>query len=166
MDVRLRLIESARVDPIGVGEATVPPIMDFIRQLGIDKGDLVRDIKATYKLGIAIGPGPGIGNVPFQAYWLKMLLEGKAERLEEYSIQSVAALRVRSPHGGPSRACTAGGSRWPRAAHPPAAITAPTTSRNTANTRLSAVAEMVCAIRAPTGASTIEASATTAAAGR
>jgi tryptophan halogenase len=110
MDVRLRLIESARVEPIGVGEATVPPIVDFIRQLGIDEGDLVRDIKATYKLGIGyrdwtrpghfyfhpFGPaGPGIGNVPFQAYWLKMLLEGKAQRLEEYSIQSVAALRGR-----------------------------------------------------------------------
>jgi tryptophan 7-halogenase len=110
MDVRLRLIESPRVDPIGVGEATVPPIMDFIRQLGIDEGDLVRDIKATYKLGIGyrdwtrpghfyfhpFGPaGPGIGSVPFQAYWLKMLLEGKAARLEDYSIQAVAALRGR-----------------------------------------------------------------------
>ncbi|HEX4268068.1 MAG TPA: tryptophan halogenase family protein [Steroidobacteraceae bacterium] len=110
MGIDLRLIESARVDPIGVGEATIPPIMDFIRQLGIDESDLVREIKATYKLGIGyrdwtraghfyfhpFGPaGPGIGNVPFQAYWLKMFLEAKAERLEEYSIQTVAALRGR-----------------------------------------------------------------------
>ena len=78
MDVRLRLIESARVDPVGVGEATIPPIMDFIRQLGIDEGRLVHEIKATYKLGIGFrewtraghfyfhpfGPaGPGIGNI-------------------------------------------------------------------------------------------------------
>jgi tryptophan 7-halogenase len=110
MDIDLRLIESARVDPIGVGEATIPPIMDFIRQLGIDETELVREIKATYKLGIGyrdwtraghfyfhpFGPvAPGIGNIPFQAYWLKMLLEGKAERLEEYSIQTMAALRGR-----------------------------------------------------------------------
>jgi tryptophan halogenase len=110
MGVRLRLIESAQVEPIGVGEATIPPIVDFIRQLGIDEGELVRDIKATYKLGIGyrdwtraghfyfhpFGPaGPGIGSIPFQAYWLKMLLEGKAERLEEYSIQATAALRGR-----------------------------------------------------------------------
>jgi tryptophan halogenase len=110
MGVQLRLIESAQVDPVGVGEATIPPIMDFIRQLGIDEGDLVREIKATYKLGIGyrewtrpghfyfhpFGPaGPGLGNVPFQAYWLKMLLEGKAGRLEEYSIQAMAALRGR-----------------------------------------------------------------------
>jgi tryptophan halogenase len=110
MGVQLRLIESPRIDPVGVGEATIPPIMDFIHQLGIDEAELVRDIKATYKLGIGyrdwtraghfyfhpFGPaGPGIGNIPFQAYWLKMLLEGKAERLEDYSIQAVAALRGR-----------------------------------------------------------------------
>jgi tryptophan halogenase len=113
MDVRLRLLESARVDPVGVGEATIPPIMDFIRQLGIDEGDLVREIKATYKLGIGyrdwtraghfyfhpFGPaGPGMGNIPFQAYWLKMLLEGNAGPLEEYSIQATAALRGRFAH--------------------------------------------------------------------
>ena len=84
--------------------------MDFIRQLGIDESELVREIKATYKLGIGyrdwtraghfyfhpFGPaGPGIGNIPFQAYWLKMFLEGKAAPLEEYSIQTVAALRGR-----------------------------------------------------------------------
>ncbi len=110
MEIELRLIESPRVEPVGVGEATIPPIMDFIHQLGIDECDLVREIKATYKLGIGyrdwtraghfyfhpFGPtGPGMGHVPFQAYWLKMLLQGQAERLEEYSIQTVAALRGR-----------------------------------------------------------------------
>jgi tryptophan 7-halogenase len=110
MGVQLRLVESPQIDPIGVGEATIPPIMDFIRQLGVEEGDLVGEIKATYKLGIgyrdwtraghfyfhSFGPaGPGMGNIPFQAYWLKMLLEGKAGRLEEYSIQAMAALRGR-----------------------------------------------------------------------
>ncbi len=110
MGVQIRLIESERIGPVGVGEATIPPIMDFIRQLGIDEDELVREIKATYKLGIGyrdwtraghfyfhpFGPtGPGMGNIPFQAYWLKMFLEGNAECLEEYSIQSVAALHGR-----------------------------------------------------------------------
>ena len=110
MNIQIRLIESARIDAIGVGEATIPPIMDFIRQLGIDEDDLVRQIKATYKLGIGFrdwtraghfyfhpfGPiGAGMGSIPFQAYWLKMLLEGRAQPLEEYSIQAAAALRGR-----------------------------------------------------------------------
>jgi tryptophan halogenase len=113
MDIQIRLVESAQVDSIGVGEATIPPIVDFIRQLGIDESDLVREISATYKLGIGFrhwtrpghfyfhpfGPaGPGIGSIPFQAYWLKMFLAGNAERLEEYSIQAVAAMRGRFAH--------------------------------------------------------------------
>jgi tryptophan halogenase len=36
-----------------------------------------------------------MGNIPFQAYWLKMFLEGGAGRLEEYSIQAMAALSGR-----------------------------------------------------------------------
>ena len=110
MPVRIRLIESAQVGPIGVGEATIPPIMDYIRQLGIDENELVREIKATFKLGIGyrdwtrvgdsyfhpFGPtGPGIGAVSFPAYWLKMFLAGKAGPLENYSIQAVAAKQGR-----------------------------------------------------------------------
>ncbi len=106
MDIQIRLIESPQIGSIGVGEATIPPLLDFIRQLGIAEDDLVRDVKATYKLGIGyrdwtrpghfyfhpFGPtGPGIGSVPFQAYWLKMFLAGKAQSLEHYSIQAVAA---------------------------------------------------------------------------
>ncbi len=108
--IRIQLIESAHIGSVGVGEATIPPIMDFIRQLGIAEDDLVRDVQATYKLGIGyrdwtrpghfyfhpFGPtGPGIGSIPFQAYWLKMYLAGNAAPLEEYSIQAVAAAEGR-----------------------------------------------------------------------
>ena len=106
MDVRIRLVESEQIGTVGVGEATIPPIIDFIRVLGIDENDIIRQIKATFKLGIAyrdwtrpgnfyfhpFGPtGFGMGSVSFNAYWLKMYLEGKAERLEEYNIQAKAA---------------------------------------------------------------------------
>ncbi len=52
MGVRIRLIESGQIGAIGVGEATIPPLMDFIRQLGIAEDALVLEVKATYKLGI------------------------------------------------------------------------------------------------------------------
>jgi tryptophan halogenase len=89
-----------------VGEATIPPIMDFIRLLGINENEIVREVKGTFKLGIAyrdwtrandyffhpFGPtGFGMGPISFPAYWLKMFLDGRAKRLEEYSIQCVAA---------------------------------------------------------------------------
>ncbi len=108
MNVRIRLVESEQIGTIGVGEATIPPIIDFLRVLGIDENDIVRKIKATFKLGIAyrdwtrpgdfffhpFGPtGFGMGSISFPSYWLKMFLAGQAERLEEYSIQAVAADR-------------------------------------------------------------------------
>jgi tryptophan halogenase len=106
LGVRIRLVESDEIATVGVGEATIPPIMDFLRQLGIDEDEIVREIKATFKLGIGyrdwtrpgsfyfhpFGPiGSGLGSVSFSAYWLKMFLDGKAARLEDYSIQAVAA---------------------------------------------------------------------------
>jgi tryptophan halogenase len=106
MGVAIQLVESEQIGAVGIGEATLPPIMDFIRQLGIDEDEIVGQIRATFKLGIAyrdwtrpgdfyfhpFGPtGFGMGSVSFPAYWLKMFLEGKAARLEEYSIQAVAA---------------------------------------------------------------------------
>jgi len=106
MNVSIRLLESERIGTVGVGEATLPPIIDFIRQLGIDENEMVHEIKATFKLGIGFrdwtrpgdfyfhpfGPtGTGMGSVSFPAYWLKMFLQGKAARLEEYSVQAVAA---------------------------------------------------------------------------
>ncbi len=106
LGMRIRLVESEQIGTVGVGEATIPPIMDFLRVLGIDENDIVRRIKATFKLGIGFrdwtrpgdfyfhpfGPtGFGIGSISFSSYWLKMFLEGKAARLEEYSMQAIAA---------------------------------------------------------------------------
>lgn len=108
LNVQIRLVESEQIGSVSVGEATLPPIIDFIRQLGIDENEIVRQIRATFKLGIGFrdwtrsgdfyfhpfGPtGFGMGAVPFPAYWLKMFLQGKAARLEEYSMQAVAAER-------------------------------------------------------------------------
>jgi tryptophan 7-halogenase len=110
MAVAITLVESDRIGSIGVGEATVPPIMEFIRQLGINEDELIREVEATYKLGIGFrdwsqegdyyfhpfgASASGIGSIPFQAYWLKMFLAGKAAPLEEYSIQAMAAAQGR-----------------------------------------------------------------------
>ena len=105
-NVRVRLIESEQIGTIGVGEATIPPIMHFIRGAGIDENDLVRKTQSTFKLGIEfkdwtrIGhsylhpfgqTGFDLGPVAFSAYWLKAFREGKASRLEEYSLEATAA---------------------------------------------------------------------------
>ena len=107
MNVALRLVESDELGRVGVGEASLPPIMDFVRKLGLDENELIREVGATFKLGIGyrdwtregdfyfhpFGPvGAGLGPVSFPSYWLKMYLEGKAGRLEEYSMQAMAAV--------------------------------------------------------------------------
>lgn len=107
---RIRLIESAEIGTIGVGESTIPPIISFISVLGIDENDLVRKIQATFKLGIEfkdwtrpghsyIHPFGATGyhrdDVEFFAYWLRRRESGQARRLEEYSLQAVAARQAK-----------------------------------------------------------------------
>jgi tryptophan 7-halogenase len=106
LDCRIRLIESEQIGTIGVGEATIPPIMDFIRALGIDENEVIRKTRATFKLGIEFRDWTRLGHsyihpfgqtgfdmegVPFSAYWLRAFREGRASRLEDYSLQAVAS---------------------------------------------------------------------------
>ncbi len=49
---RVTVVESARVAPIGVGEATIPAILDWIANMGIQEDEFVRRTGATYKLAI------------------------------------------------------------------------------------------------------------------
>jgi tryptophan halogenase len=104
--VRIRLIESEQIGTVGVGEATIPPIMHFIRAAGIDENDLIRKTQSTFKLGIEfrdwtrIGhsymhpfgqTGFDMGPVAFSAYWLKAFRDGKASRIEDHSLEAMAA---------------------------------------------------------------------------
>ena len=102
---RLQLIESDEISTIGVGEATIPPIINFNTALGIDENEFIKATQATYKLGIqfrnwgSVGAqythgfgsmGHNTGLIEFYHYWLKMHQAGKVDRIDDYSINLLA----------------------------------------------------------------------------
>lgn len=51
-NVEISLIESPNVPVVGVGESTVPPIVDFMKTLGLEEKDWMPECNAVYKSSI------------------------------------------------------------------------------------------------------------------
>lgn len=110
-ETRITLVESEEIRTVGVGEATIPPIAMFLRLLGIDLSEFMRETQATIKLGIEfegwlreghryIHPfgdyGRDINAVRFYQYWLKLRAFGKdVGEIEEYCLAAMAARHQR-----------------------------------------------------------------------
>jgi len=109
-DTTITLIESADIGTIGVGEATVPAIKDFIKSLNIDEIDFIKATQATYKLAISFdgwkkenhrflhpfaGYGTRIQQIPFHHFWIKMMQQNNAQALDTYCLSSQIALEYK-----------------------------------------------------------------------
>ncbi len=99
--ILITLVESPDLPIVGVGEATIPPILDFISFLGIDEQDFVRATHGTYKVGIAFQDwsqpgsrywhpfgtfGGTINGRPFQHYWHRARRAGRHCSVQDYSL--------------------------------------------------------------------------------
>ena len=99
--VTVTLIESSKIDTVGVGEATIPTIRRFYRNLGISDEQVLRATQGTCKLGIQFNDwhspgssfihpfglfGQDVRNIGFHHYWLKMRAQGDATPIGDYSL--------------------------------------------------------------------------------
>ena len=66
--ISITLVESDEIGIVGVGEATIPPIMTFNAALGIDEKAFVRATKGTIKLGIEFENWRQIGDRYMHAF--------------------------------------------------------------------------------------------------
>lgn len=104
--VDITLVESDAIGTVGVGEATIPPILLFNKTLGIDEYEFLRATQGTFKLGIEFqnwgevgdsymhgfgGTGHKIGITPFHHYFFRATAEGASDSLWDYSLNSLAA---------------------------------------------------------------------------
>lgn len=104
--ISIQLIESEEIGIVGVGEATIPPIMTFNAMLGIGENQFMEATEATFKVGIEfvnwgeigeryIHPfghfGQELHGVPFHQLFLRERGSGGQTSFFDYSIGVQAA---------------------------------------------------------------------------
>ena len=104
--VRVTLVESEEIGTVGVGEATIPPLIAFNSTLGIAEDEFVAATKGTFKLGIefvdwgAIGQryfhpfgphGQDLQTVHFHQLYLREARRRSLPPIEQWSMSAVAA---------------------------------------------------------------------------
>jgi tryptophan halogenase len=109
-DVAIRVVESDEIGTIGVGEATIPDILNFNHMLGLNEAEFMKATHATFKLGIEfidwgrrgdryIHPfsvhGVDMKGLDFHQYWLRDREGGSPHSIEQYSLCAAAAKNAR-----------------------------------------------------------------------
>lgn len=113
---RTTLIESDEIGTIGVGEATIPPLLSFNGLLGINENDFIAATQGTFKLGIEFvnwgslgrryfhqfGPlGQDLQGIQFHQLYLRERQRRQVPDIAAWSMSAVAAARGKFARPGP-----------------------------------------------------------------
>lgn len=105
-DITITLVESDSIGTVGVGEATIPDMLNFNAMLGIDEAEFLKETNGTFKLGIEfidwgqkgeryLHPfgvhGVDMQGIDFHHYWMHSVAGGNNKPLQDYSLCAVAA---------------------------------------------------------------------------
>jgi len=98
--INITLVESDKIGTIGVGEATIPPIVNFNSAIGLDEKAFLKATKATMKLGIQFenwgkkgdsymhafgGVGKNFPFCDFHHFWLKSQNQAQTQTQDQPS---------------------------------------------------------------------------------
>jgi len=104
--IRIKLVESEQIGIVGVGEATIPPILSLNKALGLDESEFLRETQGAIKLGIEFVNWQheghrymhAFGNIgkdfpfcSFHHFWMRGIRDGRQDRLWDYSLGYQAA---------------------------------------------------------------------------
>ncbi|MFD1766490.1 tryptophan halogenase family protein [Sphingorhabdus buctiana] len=105
-DVAITLVESEMIGTVGVGEATIPPFLDFNRLLEIDERELLSAVQGSFKLGIQFVNWGKLGDsyihpfgnygyqmegISFHHVWHKYKAAGDKRPIQVFNLETMAA---------------------------------------------------------------------------
>ena len=109
----ITLVESEEIGTVGVGEATIPPLVTYLRLLKMKEQDFMAATQATFKLGISFENWKGVGEkyfhsfgttgtdhwtAGFQHFWLNDRERGSMIDYGDYCLELVAAREGKFGH--------------------------------------------------------------------
>jgi tryptophan halogenase len=105
-ELAITLVESEAIGTVGVGEATIPPFVDFQRLLEIDEAEMLSQVQGSFKLGIQFvnwgklgdsyihpfgGYGYEIGGLSFHHIWHQQRAMGDKRPIQVFNAETMAA---------------------------------------------------------------------------
>ena len=104
--VEIVVVESEMIGTVGVGEATIPPFLEFNRLLEIDEAEMLSAVQGSFKVGIQFVNWGKIGDSyihPFGSYgyelhgvtfphvWHKYRQDGDKRPIQVFNLETMAA---------------------------------------------------------------------------